>query len=227
MVLRQLFTSGFTIISQVFAECWLVGPLQWQVVPFPLSFPSLPQNSSYVTAHSNNGFSDLRKHCYRFTHGSFHTVHYRVTQKTQPIKFLIKSYKDPVNFQHVAGFKLQSVYNHSPKFQPLKPLRIKVMFFPKYAPNGLHGVGGKRAYVVQNFQLLSQNHSHIVTGFFHDHLRKFLLYLNFIRIQMKVFFKEPASKTLEIPSIRMRRLSEFLGLRPTESHTASVFLCVL
>ena len=33
-------------------------------------------------------------------------------------------------------------------------LCIKVMFFPKYAPNGLRGVGGKLAYVAQNCQLL-------------------------------------------------------------------------
>jgi len=52
------------------------------------------------------------------------------------------SYKDPVNFNHFAGFKLQSAYYHFPKFQSLKSLRIKVMFFSKYVPNGLHGVGG-------------------------------------------------------------------------------------
>jgi len=46
-----------------------------------------------------------------------------------------------VNFKHFAGFKLQSVYNHSPKFQSLKSFRIKVTFVPKYAPNGLHGAG--------------------------------------------------------------------------------------
>jgi len=28
------------------------------------------------------------------------------------------------------------------------------MLFPKYAPNGLHGIGGKVAYVLQNCQLL-------------------------------------------------------------------------
>ena len=63
----------------------------------------------------------------------------------------MKSYNDPVNF---TGFKPQSVYIHSPKSQSLKSLRIKVMFFPKYAPNGLHSVGGKLAYVVQNCQFL-------------------------------------------------------------------------
>jgi len=39
--------------------------------------------------------------------------------------------------------KLPSVDNHSQKFQSLKSLRVKVMFFAKYAPNGLHGIGGK------------------------------------------------------------------------------------
>ena len=66
----------------------------------------------------------------------------------------IKSYKVSVNFKYFAGFKLQSVYNHSPKVQSLKSLRIKVMFFPKYASSILYGVGGKLAYVVQNCQLL-------------------------------------------------------------------------
>ena len=61
---------------------------------------------------------------------------------------------DLVNFKRFAGFKLQSVHNYSPKFQSLKSLRIKVMFFPKYAPNGLYDVGDKLAYVVQNCQLL-------------------------------------------------------------------------
>jgi len=75
-----------------------------------------------------------------------------VTQKNRTNKKFIKPYKDPINFKHFAGFKLESVYNHSPKFQSLKSLRIKVMFFPKYPPNGLHGVGGKLAYVVQNCQ---------------------------------------------------------------------------
>ena len=72
-------------------------------------------------------------------------------QKNINHKIFIKSYKDPVNFKHFAGFRLQSVYNHSPKFQSLKSLRIKDMFFAKYAANGLHGVGGK---VVQNCQCL-------------------------------------------------------------------------
>jgi len=44
----------------------------------------------------------------------------------------MKSYKDPVNVKHFAGFKLQSAYKHSPKFQSLKALCINVMFFPKY-----------------------------------------------------------------------------------------------
>jgi len=35
-----------------------------------------------------------------------------------------------MNFKHFAGFKLHSVYHHSPKFQSLISLRIKVMFFP-------------------------------------------------------------------------------------------------
>ena len=55
------------------------------------------------------------------------------------------------------------MYHHSRKLQSLKFLRIKVMFFPKYAPNGLHGVGGKHAYVVQNRQLLG----HILLWVFH------------------------------------------------------------
>jgi len=37
------------------------------------------------------------------------------------------------------------------------------MFFPKYAANGLHGVGGKLACVVQNGQLLER----ILLGVFH------------------------------------------------------------
>ena len=37
----------------------------------------------------------------------------------------MKSYKDPVNFKHFEGVKLQSVYNHSPKFQSSKSLRLK------------------------------------------------------------------------------------------------------
>ena len=55
------------------------------------------------------------------------------------------------------------MYNHSPKFQSLKSLGIKVKFFPKYSPNGLHGIGGKLAYVVQNCQLLE----HILLWVFH------------------------------------------------------------
>ena len=46
------------------------------------------------------------------------------------------------------------MYNHSPKCQSLNSLLIKVMFFPKYATNGLHGVGGKLAYLMQNCRLL-------------------------------------------------------------------------
>jgi len=37
------------------------------------------------------------------------------------------------------------------------------MCFPKYGPNGLHGVGGKLAYVAQNCQLLEHN----LLGVFH------------------------------------------------------------
>ena len=53
--------------------------------------------------------------------------------------------------------------NHSPKFQSLKSLCIKVMFFPKYGPNGFHGIGGKLAYILQNCQLLE----HIFLWVFH------------------------------------------------------------
>jgi len=63
-----------------------------------------------------------------------------VTQKNRTHKNYIESYKDPVNFKH-----FESVYTHSPKFQSFKSLRRKVMFFPKHAPNDLHGVGGKLA----------------------------------------------------------------------------------
>jgi len=63
-----------------------------------------------------------------------------MTEKNATHKNFIKPYKDLVNFKHFAGFKLQSVYNHSPNFQSLKSLRIKVMFVAKYAPSGLHGV---------------------------------------------------------------------------------------
>jgi len=57
---------------------------------------------------------------------------------------VIKSYKDQANFKHFADFKLQSGYYHfcTIKFQSLRSLRIKALFFQKYAPNGLHGVGG-------------------------------------------------------------------------------------
>jgi len=41
---------------------------------------------------------------------------------------------------------------------------MKVMFFPKYVPNGLHGFGGKLTYVVQNCQLLE----HILLWVFTD-----------------------------------------------------------
>ena len=84
-------------------------------------------------------------------------------KKPRTHKNLITSYKVPINFKYFTGFKLQSVYNHSPTFQSLKSLRMKVMFFPKYALNGLHGVGGKLAYVVQNCQLLE----HILLWVFH------------------------------------------------------------
>ena len=84
-------------------------------------------------------------------------------KKNRTYKNFIESYKVPVNFKYFAGLKLQSVYNHSPKFQSLKSLGIKVKFFPKYSPNGLHGVGGKLAYVVQNCQLLE----HILLWVFH------------------------------------------------------------
>jgi len=78
---------------------------------------------------------------------------YRVTKKNRTHKNFIESYKDPKNVKHFAGFKLQSVYyNRFPKFQSLKSLHMKVMFIPKYAPNGLHSVEGKLAYVVQNCQ---------------------------------------------------------------------------
>jgi len=75
---------------------------------------------------------------------------YRVTRKNRTHKNFIKSYKDSVNFKHFARSKLHCVYNHSPKFQSLKSLHIKVMFFAKCTPSGFHGVGGKLAYVVQN-----------------------------------------------------------------------------
>jgi len=42
--------AGFTIISQPFSECWLVGPLQ-------LSFNPLAQASGYTTDRSQNGRS--------------------------------------------------------------------------------------------------------------------------------------------------------------------------
>ena len=75
-------------------------------------------------------------------------------KKNRTPKNFMKSYRDLIDFKHFAGSKLQSVYNHTPKFQSLKSLRIKVMFFPKYAPNGFHGIEGKLPYVVQNVQLL-------------------------------------------------------------------------
>ena len=52
-------------------------------------------------------------------------------KKNRTHKNFTNSYKDPVNFEHFAGFKLQSVDNHSPKYQSLKTLLIKVLFFPK------------------------------------------------------------------------------------------------
>jgi len=39
--------SGFTIISEVFSECWLVDPIQWPVGPFYLSL--LPWVKTLVT----------------------------------------------------------------------------------------------------------------------------------------------------------------------------------
>jgi len=70
-----------------------------------------------------------------------------VTQKNRTHTNFIKSYEDPVNFKHFTGFKLQSMYNHSPESQSLKSLCIKVVFFTKYAPNGLHSIGSKLADV--------------------------------------------------------------------------------
>jgi len=40
-------TSGLTMISQVFSECWLVDPVQWTVGPFYLSLP--PWFKPFVT----------------------------------------------------------------------------------------------------------------------------------------------------------------------------------
>ena len=62
----------------------------------------------------------------------------QVTQKNRTHKNFIKSYDNPISFKYFAGFKPQSAFNHSPKFHLLKSLRIKVIFFLKYAPNGLH-----------------------------------------------------------------------------------------
>jgi len=88
------------------------------------------------------------------------------------------------------------------------------MFSPKYAPNVLHGVGDKLAYVVIHTWY------HVVNV----HLLKFLLYLNLVRMKMKVFIRRrhehwrfPATDCV---------VSDFLGLRPTESRI-SMFLCVL
>ena len=60
-------------------------------------------------------------------------------KKNRTHKNFIKSYKGPANFLKFAELKLQSVYYHSAKFQLPWSLCIKVMFFPKYAPNGLCG----------------------------------------------------------------------------------------
>jgi len=43
---------------------------------FQLRFSSQAQTSGFTTTHTNNGFSDLWKYCYIFTHASFHTVCY-------------------------------------------------------------------------------------------------------------------------------------------------------
>ena len=45
-------TSGFTIISQTFSECWLVEPVQWPVGPFLSRFTTVTQNFSYATGYS-------------------------------------------------------------------------------------------------------------------------------------------------------------------------------
>jgi len=47
-----------------------VGLLQWQVGPFRLRVHSQALPCSYATAHTNNGFPDLWRHCYRSTHAS-------------------------------------------------------------------------------------------------------------------------------------------------------------
>jgi len=117
--------------------------------------------------------------------------------KNRTYKNFIESYRHPVNFKYFASFKLQSIYNHSTKFPSLKSPRVKVRFIPKYAANGLHGVVGKFAYVVQNCRLLE----HIFLWVFH------WCWLWLLPLIQQSF--EDCSGThypWEIPQIKIRRI---------------------
>jgi len=74
-------------------------------------------------------------------------------RKTEPIKMLL----NPTNIQQTSN--TVQVLNFS-LCKTLKSFRMKIMFFPKYAPNGLHGVGCKLAYVGIGFDSVVKAFTH-------------------------------------------------------------------
>jgi len=66
----QPYTSGFTIISQVFSECWLVASIQWPVGPFQGHFGMSSENISFFLKKkdmsSKKGRIAAQQQCYSY-----------------------------------------------------------------------------------------------------------------------------------------------------------------